>query len=181
MQRAVHSKLTRAFSPTYLRVENESHMHAVPRGSETHFKVTLVAQAFEGLALLARHRAVNACLADELKSGVHALSITARTPTQWEQDHSVAKSPACLGGEHNAPALCRIAPHHTARPCSVVRCRRGRTVPLSWLNSSHVRCCVWLYVHQQVASTNRANNDISHQLQHPRDSLNSSAPRPLKD
>lgn len=101
VQRAVHAKLTRTFTPTYLRVDNESHMHAVPRGSETHFKVTVVAQTFEGMGLLARHRAVNTCLAEELKSGVHALSITARTPLQWEQDHTVAKSPACLGGERS--------------------------------------------------------------------------------
>jgi len=109
VQRAVHAKLTRTFTPTYLRVDNESHMHAVPRGSETHFKVTVVAQTFEGMGLLARHRSVNTCLADELKSGVHALSITARTPLQWEQDHTVAKSPACLGGEQNAPC------HDTSR------------------------------------------------------------------
>ena len=98
MQQRVTSKLASTFSPSYLLVQNESHMHSVPRGSETHFKVTVVSAAFESLGLLQRHRAVNAALAEELRSGVHALSITTRTPAQWEHDQTVAKSPACLGG-----------------------------------------------------------------------------------
>lgn len=93
----IQSKLTTTFAPTHLVILNESYMHG-GRGNETHFKVTVVSASFEGQPILARHRAVNAALAEELKSGVHALSITARTPTQWEADSNVAKSPACLGG-----------------------------------------------------------------------------------
>jgi stress-induced morphogen len=98
MQQLIHRKLTAALQPTHLVIANESHMHSGPRDAESHFKVTIVAAAFESLAILARHRTVNAALADELKNGIHALSITARTPHQWEADQTVAKSPACLGG-----------------------------------------------------------------------------------
>jgi stress-induced morphogen len=95
---SITSKLQSTFSPIHLSVINESYMHAVPRGSETHFKVTVVSNLFNSLPLIQRHRAVNTCLAHELANGVHALSITARTPTQWEQDQTVHKSPACMGG-----------------------------------------------------------------------------------
>ena len=47
---------------------------------------------------LARHRAVNACLAAELGAGVHALSILARSPAQWGEGGGVTPSPACRGG-----------------------------------------------------------------------------------
>lgn len=46
-----------------------------------------------------RHRTVNAILKDELEGGVHALSIQAKTPTQWEKSaYAVAASPNCMGG-----------------------------------------------------------------------------------
>ncbi len=66
----------------HLEVVNESYMHSVPRGSETHFKVVVVSTAFDGVGVLQRHRAVNTLLDPELKGGVHALSIVARTPAQ---------------------------------------------------------------------------------------------------
>ena len=76
-------------------------MHNVPRGSETHFKVVLVSPKFDDLTLIKRHRLVNECLDEELKSGVHALSIVAKTVAQWEKankDLKVESRPACRGG-----------------------------------------------------------------------------------
>jgi stress-induced morphogen len=103
MQQTIHRKLSSTFSPSHLVIVNESHMHSGPPGRESHFKVTVVSEKFHGLAVLARHRAVNTALAEELKNGIHALSITARSPEQWEKDSTVAKSPACLGGsKHDA-------------------------------------------------------------------------------
>ena len=61
--------------PTHLEVINESNMHNVPRGSETHFKVVVVSSAFEDLSLIKRHRSVNDVLKSELDGPVHALSI----------------------------------------------------------------------------------------------------------
>lgn len=83
----------------YLSVVNESFKHNVPKGSETHFKVTVVSDSFEGVPLIQRHRSVNDILSQELNSGVHALSISAKTTSQWEKlggtEHS---TPNCLGG-----------------------------------------------------------------------------------
>src|SRR3954462_14126116 len=93
----IRSTLTAALAPSQLDVENESRMHNVPAGSETHFKVVVVSDAFEGLGLVDRHRRVNAALADELKSGLHALTIRALTPAQWnEQGAAGFQSPQCL-------------------------------------------------------------------------------------
>jgi stress-induced morphogen len=98
-QQTIQEKLSLALQPVHLDVENESRMHSVPAGSETHFKVVVVSDAFEGLGLVDRHRRVNAALADELKSGLHALTIRALTPAQWnEQGAAGFQSPACLGG-----------------------------------------------------------------------------------
>lgn len=86
-------------------------MHSVPKGSETHFKVVIVSDQFEGVPLLERHRfscaivgfltksrKVNQVLDPELKGGVHALSIVAKTVKQWEQSGgTVPASPACMG------------------------------------------------------------------------------------
>jgi BolA family transcriptional regulator, general stress-responsive regulator len=101
MQTRIELKLREAFSPTHLDIQNESHKHNVPSNSETHFKVTVVSECFDGQRVLDRHRAVNELLAEELRSGVHALSIRAKTPAQFdklpaaEQSH---QTPNCLGG-----------------------------------------------------------------------------------
>lgn len=51
------------------------------------------------MSLLDRHRAVNGVLSSELKEGVHALSIQAKTSKQWDDSgHAVSPSPACMGG-----------------------------------------------------------------------------------
>ncbi|MCC6301349.1 MAG: BolA/IbaG family iron-sulfur metabolism protein [Gammaproteobacteria bacterium] len=87
----------------HLEVVNESDRHRVAPGSESHFKLVLVAEAFEGLGLLARHRMINALLADELAGGVHALAIHAYTRAEWgERTGQAPMSPPCLGGGRSA-------------------------------------------------------------------------------
>jgi len=99
MQQTIERKLRERFLPTHVEVINESYMHSVPKGAETHFKVVIVSEQFDGVSLLQRHREVNNVLQDELKNGVHALSITAKTSLQWESSqHQIHESPACLGG-----------------------------------------------------------------------------------
>ncbi|TNV75568.1 hypothetical protein FGO68_gene9541 [Halteria grandinella] len=88
----IRAKLNQTFAPTHLLIIDESHKHAghasmkthTSRTGETHFKVTIVSEAFEGVKLIERHRAVNECLKQEIEEGVHALSIDAKTPKQWE-------------------------------------------------------------------------------------------------
>merc|ERR1712127_50076 len=95
---AILAKLTEQFKPVHLEIINESYMHNVPKGSETHFKVVVVSDMFQEAKPLARHRLVNSCLAQELQQGVQALSIMAQTPLQWGGGKEVDKSPACRGG-----------------------------------------------------------------------------------
>ncbi|KAL6109655.1 bola1 [Pungitius sinensis] len=98
VQRTITTKLTEQLKPDHLEVHNESHMHAVPAGSESHFRVLVVSSRFQGLPLIQRHRLVNEALKEELSSCVHALAIQAKTPEQWGSNPSVAQSPPCMGG-----------------------------------------------------------------------------------
>ena len=98
VQVQIEEKLARAIEPLHLEVVNESGNHNVPAGSETHFKVVLVAECFQGERLLARHRRVNAVLADELKGPVHALALHTYTSDEWRARHGDAPmSPPCRG------------------------------------------------------------------------------------
>lgn len=96
IQAQITAKLTDAFSPQVLEVENESHKHRSDHGAESHFRVVLVSQAFEGLRLIARHRAINELLAYELANDIHALALHTFTPEEWEKKGQQAnRSPAC--------------------------------------------------------------------------------------
>lgn len=99
VETVIRNKLEEKLHPTHLEIMNESYMHNVPSGSETHFKVLVISEAFSDLPLIKRHRLVNTILSEELQNGVHALSIVARTPAQWSKEpQEVEKSPACRGG-----------------------------------------------------------------------------------
>lgn len=99
MQSRLEKKLSESLSPVHLEVINESHMHNVPEGSESHFKVVVVAEAFENQPRVARHRLVNEAVAEELKAGIHAFAISAMTPEEWfEKGGRSIESPPCLGG-----------------------------------------------------------------------------------
>ncbi|XP_015127862.1 bolA-like protein DDB_G0274169 [Diachasma alloeum] len=99
IENSIRVKLEKGLSPSFLEIFNESYMHNVPEGSETHFKVVVVSEQFSDQPLIKRHRMVNELLQHELENGVHALSIVAKTPAQWEQSsQTVSPSPACRGG-----------------------------------------------------------------------------------
>lgn len=78
--------LTRDFAPTVLRVVDDSARHAGHAGhrpeGETHYDVLLVSDAFRGLSRVERSRAVHAALRPEFADGMHALSLTLRTPEE---------------------------------------------------------------------------------------------------
>src|ERR1041385_2920933 len=80
-------KRAAAFSPAELSVEDESAKHAGHAGSrpggETHFSVRIVSNGFDGLSRVERQRRV---YADEMKTHIHALSVTALTPAEsWNE------------------------------------------------------------------------------------------------
>ena len=95
----IEQQLNAAFSPLHIEVVDESHMHSVPEGAQSHFKVTLVSQQFEQQSLLQRHRAVNQVLAHELENGIHALALHTMTADEWfAKGGRSPDSPPCLGG-----------------------------------------------------------------------------------
>lgn len=80
--------LTADFKPVSLEIIDESGKHAnhagrhgLPAG-ETHYRVTMIAENFAGQSRIARSRAVHEALADEFKAGLHALSLSLRTPDE---------------------------------------------------------------------------------------------------
>ena len=87
----IREKLTAAFSPAALDVDDESARHEGHSGSrpggETHFNVRIVSSAFEGLSRVERQRRVYAALAEELRARVHALSLTVLTPAEAWNEH----------------------------------------------------------------------------------------------
>ncbi|KAL1526057.1 hypothetical protein AB1Y20_020878 [Prymnesium parvum] len=96
-QRLIEESLVRAFSPSHLEVINESHGR---REDESHFKVVVVSEAFEGTRGLARHRAINAALLEDGELPFHSLSVgAAKTPSEWSESAEVRLSPKCAGGD----------------------------------------------------------------------------------
>jgi len=100
VEASINAKLAAVFAPEYIAVTNESHMHSVPRNSETHFKVVLVSAQFEARRQVQRHQLVYAALANELQSGVHALALHTFSPQEWRDAEVVPVSPQCLGGSN---------------------------------------------------------------------------------
>ncbi|MCG8516372.1 MAG: BolA/IbaG family iron-sulfur metabolism protein [Pseudomonadales bacterium] len=106
VQQTIEEKLQQGFDVQELSVENESHMHSVPANSETHFKVTLVSEAFAGQGKVKRHQAIYRLLAEEMAAGVHALALHLYTPDEWAaQDGVSPASPNCMGGSKRDPAF----------------------------------------------------------------------------
>lgn len=99
IQNNIEKKLLNYFNPQHLQVINESSMHNVPAGSESHFKVVIVTPIFSGERLIKRHRAVNSVLKEELANDIHALALHTYTQEEWHNLYGeFPNSPNCLGG-----------------------------------------------------------------------------------
>ena len=100
LQTVIESKLIDAFTPERLRIDNYSSRHAGP-ATDSHYRVVIVSQAFEGSNSLKRQRAVYACLAQEMAGPLHALQMKCLTPSEYEaaQGDLTLKAPPCGGGK----------------------------------------------------------------------------------
>uniref|UniRef100_A0A1J3E862 SufE-like protein, chloroplastic n=1 Tax=Noccaea caerulescens TaxID=107243 RepID=A0A1J3E862_NOCCA len=85
----MREKLQKELEPVELVIEDVSYQHAGHAGmkgrssdEETHFNVKIVSKGFEGMNLVKRHRLVYELLREELDSGLHALSIVSKTPSE---------------------------------------------------------------------------------------------------
>ena len=85
----IAAALRAGFSPAEVAVVDDSAMHAghagARPGGETHYSVTVVSPAFEGMGRVARSRAVHDLLAAEFAGGLHALALTLRTPGEAKE------------------------------------------------------------------------------------------------
>ena len=86
----IEKSLRAGLAPEILEVKDESHLHAghagARPGGESHFRLLIVSSRFEGLSRVARQRAVNDILREELKEKIHALAMRTLTPEEHRRD-----------------------------------------------------------------------------------------------
>ena len=100
MGEQIRASLQRAMQPIFMELVNESHQHNVPEGSESHWNLVIVSDAFDNQRLVKRHRLVYQALDTQLRNGIHALTMQTLTPQEWQDlGREVSNpSPECLGG-----------------------------------------------------------------------------------
>ena len=98
VKQSLTNKFSQALDPEFLEVIDESHMHSVPDGAQSHFKVTAVSSLFDGERPVKRHQKIYALANEELAGSVHALALHLYTPAEWKERGGAPDSPQCLGG-----------------------------------------------------------------------------------
>ena len=95
----IQQRVREALTPEHFELVNESYMHSVPTGSESHFKAVIVSDVFDGQGRVQRQRAVFAALGD-LTGRIHAFTMKTLTPGEWRDAGGAvdSQSPPCLGG-----------------------------------------------------------------------------------
>lgn len=81
-------RLSEAFEPETLGVEDESHLHAGHEGAKdgrSHFRVLIIADAFTGKNLIDRHRMIYRVLDEMMRIDIHALAIDAWAPEELDR------------------------------------------------------------------------------------------------
>ena len=88
----IYFTLTDKLSAQYLTVDDESALHVAhaeaKKSKGGHYNVTIVSEQFNGKNLLKRHRLVYDILKAEFKEKIHALSVRAYTPDEWNKIQS---------------------------------------------------------------------------------------------
>lgn len=83
----IRTALQGALEPTVLELSDDSHLHAGHAGAASgggHYSVKIVSERFQGLRLVMRHRLVYDAVADMMRAEIHALAITALTPSETD-------------------------------------------------------------------------------------------------
>ena len=90
----LRNRLTETLKPLHLEIADDSHKHVGHAGAAKggHYRVYIVADAFAGRPLIARHRMVYEAVSDNLRREVHALSIVARAPSEVQDDNPPPKA-----------------------------------------------------------------------------------------
>lgn len=88
VEESIRRKISENLSPVSLQIYNDSPKHrghagvAGDQSGETHFSVHVVSEKFNGKGLVKRHQMIYQLLDEELKAGLHALSINTKTPAE---------------------------------------------------------------------------------------------------
>lgn len=96
----ITERLQQALPLQHLEVINESYNHGGP-GTETHYKLVIVSEAFAGKRPVARHQSVYQLFQDQMQAGLHALALHTYTPDEWAATGAAPDSPACRGGSRH--------------------------------------------------------------------------------
>lgn len=94
IEQQIINKLNDEFKPSSLKIVNESFMHNVPAGSESHFKIVVVSQSFTDKTLIQRHKLIYKSL-DTIMILIHALSIHAFDKNEFDSNPMILDSPQC--------------------------------------------------------------------------------------
>lgn len=83
-EQRLHQALS-TLSPDYLTIQDDSALHAGHAGNRGggHYTVTIVSALFNNLPLIKRHRLVHETVAELMVNDIHALSIHAKTPEEF--------------------------------------------------------------------------------------------------
>lgn len=76
----IRRRLEAALEPESLMIEDQGHLHVGHEGARDgrgHFRVMIVSSAFDGMPMVARHRAVYSALGELMQSDIHALALEA--------------------------------------------------------------------------------------------------------
>tara|TARA_B100000768_G_C11269839_1_gene372876 strand:- start:1483 stop:1788 length:306 start_codon:yes stop_codon:yes gene_type:complete len=88
------NQLNSSFKLSSLKIVNESSMHNVPEGAESHFKIVIVSNQFKEQKMTQRHKAIYKALG-EIMSSIHALSIHAFDDKEFDENPLILDSPQC--------------------------------------------------------------------------------------
>ena len=94
IEKKIINRLNENFKLASLKIVNESSMHNVPEGSESHFKIVIVSDNFIKKSLIQRHKEVYKALG-EIMNDIHALSIHAFDNKEFELNPMILDSPQC--------------------------------------------------------------------------------------
>jgi BolA protein len=97
----LHEKLLAGLAPERMQLVNDSAKHH-NKGAESHWNLIIVAAAFEGKALVMRHRAVFDALGKPLMDVVHSLTMKTLTPAEWDAAGGEVTNPVppCSSHKH---------------------------------------------------------------------------------
>ena len=96
---SIEVKLKKALDPSHLEVIDESYLHNVEPGRESHVRIVAISDLFTGLNLVKRHQLIYAEIQEEISGPIHAISLHTFTEEEWTKKNKEAEpSPNCLGG-----------------------------------------------------------------------------------